>query len=55
MKLVGKCKELKCCIIIYRLFQQQFMRIKAQKQGVNKVLFEKQPVPDKHDDLDPVL
>lgn len=45
MKLVGKCKELEYCIIVYRPFQQQFMRIKAQKWGVNKVLFEKQPVP----------
>lgn len=47
MKLVGKCKEPEYCIIVYRPFQQQFMRIKAQKWGFNKVLFEKQPVPDR--------
>jgi len=44
MKLVGKCKEQECCIIIYRPFQQQLERIKVQKQGVNKVLLEKLPV-----------
>lgn len=43
MKLVGKCEELECCIIVYRPFQQ-FMRIKAQKPSVNKVPFENQPV-----------
>lgn len=38
MKLVGKCEELECYIIVYRPFQQ-FMRIKAHKQSVNKGLF----------------